>query len=170
MVEETTDSVDIDALVETNLRGVADARLRKLSDTALRTLHARMRDKLGETAPPPVAEDATADELVPAILKMKRALAPSKEPAPAPAKQKETEENNAPEPTPEERLRQAADRWRLMSYGLNKQCAALSFVYTQDDDLPSPVLAPRRIKICSFNAYKLRLSNPKRKPDGTGKK
>ena len=171
MGEETTGSADIDALVETNLRGVADARLRKLSDTELRTLHARMRDKLGETAPPPVAEDAAADELVPAILKMKKALAPSKEPAPAPAKEETEEENNAPEPTPEptpeERLRQAADRWRSVAYGLNKQCAALSFVYTQDDDLPSPVLAPRRVKICSFNAYKLRLSDPKRKPDGT---
>ena len=165
--------IDIEELVLTNLFGVADSRLRKFTDAQLLALHNRLCAEIGEGVPPC---SLTTDDRIFFILKIKKQrhkqTTPTPEPMSSPTPEPTAEPTTEPtkEPTPEttkERLKRAANAWRLMAHGLHKQCAALSFVYTQDDDLPSPVLAPRRIKICSFNAFKLRLSEPKRKPDGT---
>ena len=99
-----------------------------------------------------MAEDLATDALVEAILAEKKRV----------DKQKKGK-------TKAEKLRAASALWRTLALGLNKQCAALSYVYTQDEELPMVVAEPERLKICSFNALKLRLSDPGNFLDGSAR-
>ena len=147
---ETGDGMDetrITALVESNLHGIGDVRLRKHSDADLRRLLCRITDTTLA-----MAEDLATDALVEAILAEKKRV----------DKQKKGK-------TKAEKLRAASALWRTLAVGLHKQCAALSYVYTQDDDLPVVVAEPERIKICSFNALKLRLTDPGKYMDGSAR-
>jgi hypothetical protein len=148
--EATGDGMDetqLSALVESNLRGIGDVRLRKHSDADLRRLLCRMTDTTLA-----MAEDMTTDALVEAILAEKKRV----------DKQKKGK-------TKAERVSAASALWRTLAVGLHKQCAALAYVYTQDDDLPVVVAEPERLKICSFNALKLRLTDPGKYLDGSSR-
>ena len=135
----------IGALVESNLRGIGDVRLRKHSDTDLRRLLCRMTDTTVEAA-----EDLTTDALVEAILAEKKRV------------DKQTKGK-----TKAEKVQTASALWHTLAVGLHRQCAALSYVYTQSDELPVVVAEPERLKICSFNALKLRLTDPGKYEDGS---
>ena len=139
------DEAHIDALVGSNLRGIGDVRLRKHSDTDLRRLLCGMTDMTTEAA-----EVLSTDALVEGLLAEKKRA----------DKQKKGK-------TKAEKVRIASALWRTLAVGLHKQCAALSYVYTQNDDLPVAVAEPEELKICSFNALKLRLSDPGKFPDGS---
>ena len=141
------DETRIAALVESNLRGIGDVRLRKHADVDLRRLLCRMTDTTLA-----MAEDLDTNALVEAILGEKKRV----------DKQKKGK-------TKAEKLRAAAALWHTLAVGLHKQCAALSYVYTQDEDLPVVVAEPERLKICSFNALKLRLSDPGKFEDGSSR-
>jgi len=144
---EGMDETQISALVESNLRGIGDVRLRKHSDADLRRLLCRMTDTTLA-----MAEDLATDALVEAILAEKKRV----------DKQKKGK-------TKAERVSAASALWRTLAVGLHKQCAALAYVYTQDDDLPVVVAEPERIKVCSFNALKLRLTDPGKFEDGSSR-
>jgi endonuclease/exonuclease/phosphatase family metal-dependent hydrolase len=141
------DDTRISALVESNLRGIGDVRLRKHTDADLRRLLCRMTDTALA-----MAEDLATDALVEAILAEKKRV----------DKQKKGK-------TKAEKLRAASTLWHTLAVGLHKQCAALSYVYTQDEELPVVVAEPERLKICSFNALKLRLSDPGKFEDGSSR-
>ena len=81
-----------------------------------------------------MAEDLATSALVEAILAEKKRV----------DKQKKGK-------TKAERVSAASTLWRTLAVGLHKQCAALSYVYTQDTELPVVVAEPERLKICSFN-------------------
>ena len=140
------DETQIDALVESNLRGIGDVRLRKHSDTDLRRLLCRMTDDTTAEA----AEVLTTDALVEAILAEKKRI----------EKQKKGK-------TKAEKVQAASALWHTLAVGLHKQCAALSYVYTQSDELPVVVAEPEQLRICSFNALKLRLADPGKYEDGS---
>jgi len=144
---EGMDETRISALIESNLHGIGDVRLRKHSDAELRRLLCLMTDTTLT-----MADDMTTDALVEAILAEKKRI----------DKQKKGK-------TKAEKLRTASALWNALAVGLHKQCAALQYVYTQDDDLPVVVAEPERLKICSFNALKLRLSDPGKFLDGTAR-
>ena len=139
------DDAKLDALVESNLHGIGDVRLRKHGDADLRRLLCRMTETTTEAA-----EALGSDELVEAILAEKKRV----------DKQKKGK-------TKAEKVRAASALWRTLAVGLHKQCAALSYVYTQDTELPVVVAEPERLKICSFNALKLRLTDPGKYEDGS---
>ena len=65
--EEAPEETQIDALVNSNLRGIGDVRLRKHSDADLRRLLCRMTDTEAEAA-----EVLTTDALVEALLAEKK--------------------------------------------------------------------------------------------------
>ena len=144
---EGMDETRISALIKSNLHGIGDVRLRKHSDAELRRLLCLMTDTTLT-----MADDMTTDALVEAILAEKKRI----------DKQKKGK-------TKAEKLRTASALWNALAVGLHKQCAALQYVYTQDDDLPVVVAEPERLKICSFNALKLRLSDPGKFLDGTAR-
>lgn len=139
------DEAQIDALVGSNLRGIGDVRLRKHNDTDLRRLLCGMTDMTTEAV-----EVLSTDALVEGLLAEKKRA----------DKQKKGK-------TKAEKVRIASALWRTLAVGLHKQCAALSYVYTQNDDLPVAVAEPEELKICSFNALKLRLSDPGKFSDGS---
>lgn len=142
---EPLDDSKLEALVETNLRGIADVRLRKHPDSDLRRLLCRMTETATNAA-----EEMKTDALVEAILAEKKRV----------DKQKKGK-------TKAEKARAASERWHTLAVGMHKQCAALQYVYTQDTDLPVVVAEPERLKICSFNALKLRLTDPGKFEDGS---
>lgn len=144
---EDMDETRISELVESNLRGIGDVRLRKHSDVSLRRVLCRMTDTTLA-----MAENLATDALVEAILAEKKRV----------DKQKKGK-------TKTEKLRTASALWRTLAVGMHKQCAALAYVYTQDDDLPVVIAEPERIKICSFNALKLRLTDPGKFADGSSR-
>lgn len=139
------------ALVESNLHGIGDARLRAHSDADLRRLLERM------AADAPVPDDT--DALVEAILAQKRSVDKKKK------KEKTTTTTKAMK-TGED---VATARWRALARGLHRQCAAVQFVHVQDDELPVAVHAPVQLKICSFNALKMRLTDPGKFLDGSSR-
>ena len=53
----------------------------------------------------------------------------------------------------------ALGSWRAFAKALDKQCAALTYVYTQDTDLPA-VDESSEIKICTFDAQVCLLNDP----------
>ena len=144
---EDMDETRISELVESNLRGIGDVRLRKHSDASLRRVLCRMTDTTLA-----MAEDLATDALVEAILAEKKRV----------DKQKKFR-------TKAEKLRTASALWRTLAVGMHKQCAALQYVYTQDTDLPVVIAEPERLKICSFNALKLRLTDPGKFEDGSSR-
>ena len=141
------DETQIAALVASNLRGIGEVRLRKHSDADLRRLLCRMTDMTLA-----MAEDLATSALVEAILGEKKRV----------EKQKKGR-------TKADKIQTASERWQKLAVGLHKQCAALSYVYTQDEELPVVVAEPERLKICSFNALKLRLSDPGKFEDGSSR-
>jgi endonuclease/exonuclease/phosphatase family metal-dependent hydrolase len=143
--EEAPEETQIDALVNSNLHGVADVRLRKHSDADLRRLLCRMTDTTAEAA-----DILTTDALVTAILAEKKRV----------EKQKKGK-------TKAEKLKATSALWHTLVMGLHKQCAALQYVYTQSDELPVVLAEPEELKICSFNALKLRLTDPGKFIDGS---
>ena len=144
---EGMDETQIAALVESNLRGIGEVRLRAHSDADLRRLLCRMTEMTLA-----MAEDLATSALVEAILAEKKRV----------DKQKKGK-------TKAEKLRAASALWHTLAVGLHKQCAALSYVYTQDEELPVVVAEPERLKICSFNALKLRLTDPGKYEDGSSR-
>ena len=145
--EEPLDDAKLDSLVETNLRGIAEVRLRKHGDADLRRLLCRMT----ETTTAEAAEAMKTDALVEAIL----------------AEKKRVEKQKKKTKTKAEKVQTAFERWHTLAAGLHKQCAALQYVYTQTADLPEVVAEPERLRICSFNALKLRLTDPGKYEDGS---
>ena len=141
------EDAQIAALVESNLRGIGEVRLRAHSDADLRRLLCRMTDMTLA-----MAEDLATDALAETILAEKKRV----------DKQKKGK-------TKAEKLRAASALWNTLAVGLHKQCAALSYVYTQDEELPVVVAEPERIKVCSFNALKLRLTDPGKYEDGSSR-
>lgn len=139
------DKTQIDAILASNLRGIGDVRLRKHSDADLRRMLCRMTDTTTDAA-----EVLTTDALVEALLAEKKRV----------EKQKKGK-------TKAEKVRTASALWRTLAVGLHKQCAALAYVYTQDDELPVVVAEAEALRICSFNALKLRLSDPGKFTDGS---
>ena len=117
---EDMDETRISELVESNLRGIGDVRLRKHSDASLRRVLCRMTDTTLA-----MAENLATDALVEAILAEKKRV----------DKQKKGK-------TKTEKLRTASALWRTLAVGMHKQCAALAYVYTQDDDLPVVIAEP----------------------------
>ena len=139
------------ALVESNLYGIGDARLRAHSDADLRRLLERMvvDDKVAAAVP-----DDT-DALVEAILTQKRCV-----------DKKKKKEAKTTTKTGED---VATARWHSLARGLHRQCAAVQFVHLQDNELPVAVHAPVHLKICSFNALKMRLTDPGKFLDGSAR-
>lgn len=143
---EPLDDAKLDSLVKTNLHGIADVRLRKHSDSDLRRLLCRMTETATDAA-----EEMKTDALVEAILTQKKRV----------DKQKKKTKTKA------DKVQTASERWHTLAAGLHKQCAALQYVYTQDTELPEVVADPERLRICSFNALKLRLTDPGKYEDGS---
>ncbi len=144
------------ALVESNLHGIGDARLRAHSDADLRRLLERMTVDAQVAASVPDDTDA----LVEAILAQKRSVDKKKK------RESKTATTTKAAQTGED---VATARWRALARGLHRQCAAVQFVHVQDNDLPVAVHAPVQLKICSFNALKMRLTDPGKFLDGSAR-
>ena len=152
MMEETR----LAALIASNLRGVGDARLRAHSDADLRRILERMVDADEQAASVPSDTDA----LVEAILAQKRRVGEK-------TKKKKEKAEQAEKPPSEVATTTTTTRWHSLARGLHRQCAAVQFVHLQDDELPVAVHAPVQLKICSFNALKMRLTDPGKFLDGS---
>ena len=59
----------------------------------------------------------------------------------------------------------APDLWRAFAKALDKQCAALAYVYTQETDLPSTD-GEKELKICAFDAESSLLNDPSKTASG----
>ncbi len=144
---EATEETQLDALVATNLHGLGSVRLRKKSDADLQNLLCRMTEST-----PEAASALDTDALVETILAEKKRV----------DKQKKGKGKD-------DKLRTTSALWHTLAVGLHKQCAALQYVHTQDTDLPQPLQIPEQLKICSFNALKLRLTDPAHYADGSAR-
>ena len=144
------------ALVESNLRGVGDARLRAHSDADLR----RILERMVADAQAAAAVPDDTDALVEAILAQKRRVGEK-------TKKKEEKKTTTKAEPPSEGA--ASARWHSLARGLHRQCAAVQFVHLQEAELPVAVHAPVQLKICSFNALKMRLTDPGKFLDGSAR-
>ena len=145
---EATEATQLDALVATNLHGLGSVRLRKFSDTDLR----RLLCLLVADCTPEAVNALDTDALVEALLAEKKRL----------DKQKKGKGKD-------DKLKTASALWHTLAVGLHKQCAALQYVHTQDTELPQPLQIPEQLKIVSFNALKLRLTDPAHYADGSAR-
>lgn len=62
--------------------------------------------------------------------------------------------------------RSALNNWKAFAKALDKQCAALSYVYTQDTDLPQIESEGKEVKLCSFDANACLLNDPSKTASG----
>lgn len=145
---EATEETQLDALVATNLHGLGSVRLRKFSDADLRSLLCL----LAADCTPEAVNALDTDALVGALLAEKKRL----------DKQKKGKGKD-------DKLKTASALWHTLAVGLHKQCAALQYVHTQDTELPQPLQIPEQLKIVSFNALKLRLTDPAHYADGSAR-
>lgn len=62
--------------------------------------------------------------------------------------------------------RSALENWKAFAKALDKQCAALAYVYTQDTDLPQIESEGKEVKLCSFDANACLLNDPSKTASG----
>ena len=178
----------MEALLKTELYNVGDARLRALTAAELFELQGLMRADLGEPAPADSAERAGTDELVRDVLRMKKLRLKRKKAADAakadaelasaldaPAAPAPDAAPDAAEPPPPPLS--VPERWRRFVLKFHVRAALKGLLLDAEEEAkadderenaaPDPILRPLELRICSFNALKLRLSNPKTLPDGT---
>ena len=155
----------MEELLKTNLANLGEVRLSKKPREQLLELQRLMRADLGEAAPKPEPDSNAAGDtkqLVQDLLRMKALRA------------KRGDKKDEPPPPPP---LSAPERWRRFVLKLHVRAALKDLLFDaeaeakEDDERenapPDPILRPLELRICSFNALKLRLSNPKTLPDGT---
>jgi endonuclease/exonuclease/phosphatase family metal-dependent hydrolase len=147
-------------LLKTNLANLGEVRLSAKPLEHLLELQRLMRADLGEAAPK--AEPGDKGQVVQDLLRMKALRA-----------KRGDKKKDEPPPPP----LSAPERWRRFVLKLNVRAALKDLLLDAEEEAkedderenaaPDPILRPLELRICSFNALKLRLSNPKTLPDGT---